>query len=95
MIKKNKKGEAVGFEDLRIDRFHYTIIATVDDGRKHLSVSFKNKALFSKLTSSISWDILQQIKNIYYPDIDFVEYYPDKTKTVYLANVRHLWESFN
>lgn len=40
--------------------------------------------------TSLSWEQLQEIKDKYYPEKDFIEVYPQKEQIVNKANVRHL-----
>lgn len=40
--------------------------------------------------TSLSWEQLQQIKDKYHPEKDFIEVYPKKSEIINKANVRHL-----
>lgn len=39
---------------------------------------------------SLSWEELQEIKDRYYSELDFIEVYPKNKEIVNKANVRHL-----
>jgi hypothetical protein len=44
---------------------------------------------------SMSWEFLQTLKDLFYPDIDFIEVYPAKKNIINKGNVRHLFHVKN
>jgi len=44
---------------------------------------------------SMSWEFLQTIKDLFYPNIDFIEVYPSKNNIINKGNVRHLFHVKN
>lgn len=57
---------------------------------------FENKEMIymcisSSHKESLSWEVLQGIKNMYYPHLDFIEVYPRAERAINKANVRYLF----
>jgi len=44
---------------------------------------------------SMSWEFLQTIKDLFYPNMDFIEVYPAKKNAINKGNVRHLFHVKN
>jgi len=44
---------------------------------------------------SLSWEFLQTIKELFYPNMDFIEVYPAKKNIINKGNVRHLFHVKN
>lgn len=68
----------------------FQVIESVDNGKIHISISYVNPSLYK--SKIISWETIQKIKNMFYPDKVFVEYYPKRDDVVNLGNIRHIWE---
>lgn len=43
-----------------------------------------------KNNNPLSWEQLQEIKDNYFPELDFIEVYPKKKEIINKGNVRHL-----
>lgn len=57
----------------------------ISESKKFICITLKpdnNKA--------ISWEKLQETKDMFYPDLDFIEVYPKKDEIINKANERHL-----
>jgi hypothetical protein len=44
----------------------------------------------SKKSKSLSWEVLQIIKDKFYKNLDFIEVYPKNSEIINKGNVRHL-----
>jgi len=54
----------------------------------YISISSENEV-------SMSWEFLQTIKDLFYPELDFIEVYPAKKEIINKGNVRHLFHVKN
>ena len=67
-----------------MDVINYTIAVVETKDYILASIEFETR-------DSVGWNVLHEIKNRIYPELEFVEIHPKKGNLIDNANVRHLY----